>query len=1084
MQIHRITIENYSRWRNRRAIIDLDVYGPGAIQLAGRNGAGKTTILTALLAAMLGEDPHTADIDRKAHTGRAVIEVEHTFAGHRWRHRLEIKRSKKNDGKQKFEHVGFVWRDGEALAEFSGPGKWTAYKAHNLALLGSQEFFYTTAYSVQRAAPLNNRVPTSLAQCTPEQSEKILAVAGGVDAQKAFALGAFAKAKAAREQLDGLRPQVERLASLEARIAQTTDRQTAAAEALDAAQQAHQRAGDRLTQATAERDALRAQQAEAERVTERRRALLDEHTRHTQAQERERATRAAVDDAASAYDAARAVLATAVDRLTAAQTAAADVHQAILRRQDAERVLADMRGRLATMQADHERTRDNANWLRAQVEGAERDLQAAQTSAERAETALAVAQAEHGAASSQAERRADAERALREATAAAERAATARQQAQQRAQDAEHAAQQAQDAERAAVEAFQRASAGEAEALRQRRDALREQYQIEQERLDVLRGEREAAQQRVTEARDEVRARQADVTQANAAHEAARLALDAAQRQAALVDEVPCRGQGGFATCKLLAVAVQARQQVPALTAALDERGEAARDAAAAARDAEDVVRVRIADVETRDRALYEQRERMDALVKSGKEAAAALRAAEETETAARAALDDARSRRATADSALALARQGLDNLTAQSNQALDARTQAEARLAELPTVDLAGAAARLTATQGAARQAADRLRSLRETIARRPELDTLADRLATLATDVQALAQRADEAAASLPPLPDRSKLDALTEFQTAVQTARAGEKWAHEARDDAKRDHAKAAAALGTLRPAQAIADDLEALPAVEPPDEIAVLFAGQAVDEAESALATAAAGVREAQSALDEIGGALGALRAELAAMGDVRAQIAALEEEVARWKWLYGEISRLITLMVQATAPALSARINRFLAECFGDRYRVRIEPFTENSSNDGERKTYTIWVLDTETGEERHLDTFSGGEFGPQLQAIQYGLMLYRNENCDRPWLTPFVDEGDAALDPDAYGQWKQMMAAVIESGALHQVLIVSHKGELEWAQQLDVSAIDGEPIDAEDGEADRPRKRRKKEAAPEPAETMAQADLF
>jgi DNA repair exonuclease SbcCD ATPase subunit len=238
-----------------------------------------------------------------------------------------------------------------------------------------------------------------------------------------------------------------------------------------------------------------------------------------------------------------------------------------------------------------------------------------------------------------------------------------------------------------------------------------------------------------------------------------------------------------------------------------------------------------------------------------------------------------------------------------------------------------------------------------------------------------------------------------------------------------------------------------EVAALPPAPAPSEDDIRRARIALFGARQAADVSRAASEAARAKLDEVRGALAALRQERETYADVAERIAAAEREVARCAWLRKEIQRLITLLVEAAAPGLTARLNEFLGYVFADRFSVRVEPMSDNATTEGQSKTYRIYVTDADSGEERILETLSGGEYSPVLQGIQFALRIYANEHGLYPWLTTWIDEADAPLRDMTVEHWQQMLAAVHESEQFHQIWVVSHRGHIPGAKLLDMTAL-------------------------------------
>ncbi|MER7798172.1 SMC family ATPase [Microbacterium sp. NPDC096154] len=91
MKIHRIEIEGFGPFRSRQ-IVDLDAYaGDGIFLIAGRTGAGKSSILDAICFALYGSAPRYEDGEKRLRSDHSEPEdatevaLEFTTGGRTWR---------------------------------------------------------------------------------------------------------------------------------------------------------------------------------------------------------------------------------------------------------------------------------------------------------------------------------------------------------------------------------------------------------------------------------------------------------------------------------------------------------------------------------------------------------------------------------------------------------------------------------------------------------------------------------------------------------------------------------------------------------------------------------------------------------------------------------------------------------------------------------------------------------------------------------------------------------------------------------------------------------------------------------------
>jgi exonuclease SbcC len=105
--------------------------------------------------------------------------------------------------------------------------------------------------------------------------------------------------------------------------------------------------------------------------------------------------------------------------------------------------------------------------------------------------------------------------------------------------------------------------------------------------------------------------------------------------------------------------------------------------------------------------------------------------------------------------------------------------------------------------------------------------------------------------------------------------------------------------------------------------------------------------------------------------------------------------------------------------------------------------------FSIWILDSETGDEQLLETLSGGESVWVKRAIYDAFGIVRARKTGTQFLTVFQDEADGALDPEARQHYFRMLErAHIEAGR-HHTLVITHSPEAQEVigQRIEMRAL-------------------------------------
>jgi predicted phosphodiesterase len=227
-----------------------------------------------------------------------------------------------------------------------------------------------------------------------------------------------------------------------------------------------------------------------------------------------------------------------------------------------------------------------------------------------------------------------------------------------------------------------------------------------------------------------------------------------------------------------------------------------------------------------------------------------------------------------------------------------------------------------------------------------------------------------------------------------------------------------------------------------------------AAVALTQANEALSNAALAEMRARDAAARSHGAATQARAQADQLAAHADQLAAQAHEAKRWSWLAGALRRLASLTVDASRAAIEARINAFLARCWGARFSVALEPETINKGGESTRRQYEIVVTDTDCDgqQDRAFSTYCGGEQVALRQAIQWALLILAAERTPAQWGIAIIDEADAALSDAAQLDWQNMLAALVATSGLSQVYTVTHRGLDVASGTIELGRHDADPM--------------------------------
>lgn len=211
--------------------------------------------------------------------------------------------------------------------------------------------------------------------------------------------------------------------------------------------------------------------------------------------------------------------------------------------------------------------------------------------------------------------------------------------------------------------------------------------------------------------------------------------------------------------------------------------------------------------------------------------------------------------------------------------------------------------------------------------------------------------------------------------------------------------------------------------------------------AVSETEPYLPKYEHAERVAAERCDQLSRAEAVACARLMAAQEEAERRAGLEAEVSRLATLVGDLTLLArdlgrdgiqALAIDAAGPELTSTINDLLHACIGTRWTVAIETTRLLASGKGERESLEIRVIDTQTGREGPIESFSGGEKVILSEACSLALTMVV---CRRYGLrSPTIcrDESAAALSAEMGPRYVAMLRRAADHIGASRVLVVTH----------------------------------------------------
>jgi exonuclease SbcC len=189
------------------------------------------------------------------------------------------------------------------------------------------------------------------------------------------------------------------------------------------------------------------------------------------------------------------------------------------------------------------------------------------------------------------------------------------------------------------------------------------------------------------------------------------------------------------------------------------------------------------------------------------------------------------------------------------------------------------------------------------------------------------------------------------------------------------------------------------------------------------------------------------------AELSQISDLRATAAGREQDKADWVYLQRACGPdgIQALELDAMGPGIAEVANSILESAYGSRFQVefRTTRIGGSGSKTKQIEDFSIWILDSETGEEQLLETLSGGESVWVKRAIYDAFGIIRARKTGTQFRTVFQDEADGALDPEARQHYFRMLErAHVEAGRWHTI-VITHSAEAQEVigQRIEMRAL-------------------------------------
>ncbi|GAA2075868.1 SMC family ATPase [Microbacterium hatanonis] len=987
MKLHRLELAGFGPFLERQSV-DFDAFADdGIFLIAGRTGAGKSSVLDGVCFALYGSVPRYESGEKRLRSDHCgpedptEVTLEFTAEGSRWRVRRspEYERPKKNGG-------GFTTQAPQALLEEFSSGTWTgvAARPRDVAARLDEILGLTQQQFLQVILLAQNRFARFLLARNDERQALLRTL---------FATRTYEDYE---RELESRRKDAERALAAEGDTARVlVDEGELLARESDLDGTTHGAMAAESTDAAAPPESVDAVRPLADRVVALVRAVERAEYR--------------VDTLARARDGADDELAAATERERAAAALRAAQEQRLTARAALEALearaerIAEMRAELALANA--------AEALRSSIENAGRAESAARRAADAERDALARCSALGEGSPTNASLR-DREDELAATIAASDAALAA-------------------EGERTAIDASLRAARESEQAM------LREMAELDERRRPVPAllaqlSERLTAVAGAARGAESARAVLADTERRRAAaHEA--VALEASVRTAER--EALERGTAVTTTAARLTALLQRR---------LDG---AAGDLAAALVDGEPCPvcgavdhphPAPVSDDPVGDDEIAAAEAEKDAAIDADRAAALAWRAARDAHAliAVRAGGDDVATLDAAVESAAAaLSRAEADVSAAEALTAEHAELSALAEAAALEHARLTEALAEVRQRVALDEQRATTAATIVD--AARGEFATVAERRADAVgrrDAVRALAEARAELALRTQVLADAradrdARLAASTFDDPSAVEAALRDPAARARLDDAVREHESAA------RAAKERLLELE-LALVDAPDELvdldgparAVAVAREAFTSAISALA-AATGVAER---LRDLTQRADAATEGITALADRHAVIARLANTVAGRAPNTHRMT-LETFVLAAELEEIVGAANLRLAEMSSGRYRLQ---HSDALAARGAASGLGLEIMDAFTGQARPPQSLSGGESFLASLALALGLAEIVTARAGGLRLdTLFIDEGFGSLDDDTLDLAMRTLDELRQGG--RTVGVISHVASMK-----------------------------------------------
>jgi exonuclease SbcC len=217
------------------------------------------------------------------------------------------------------------------------------------------------------------------------------------------------------------------------------------------------------------------------------------------------------------------------------------------------------------------------------------------------------------------------------------------------------------------------------------------------------------------------------------------------------------------------------------------------------------------------------------------------------------------------------------------------------------------------------------------------------------------------------------------------------------------------------------------------------------------AEQRAAAAEERAADARAAVGKVAAAVETAEAGRTRIAALHAALLEHETAFANWTRLAQDLGRdgLQAMEIDAAIPELNAIANGLLHECFGPRFTVELSTTQLDAKGKREIEGLYVRVLDTKSGREDELSTYSGGEKVIVAEAIALALTTVACRYAGLNGPTLVRDESGAALDAANGRAYIAMLRQASKLIGASKTFFVSHNPELSELADARLEVLDG-----------------------------------